>query len=156
MVKLLALDQATKVSGYAFFAGKELKSYGVIEVENKDIYVRINTMKRNLIPLISQNKPDVVLVEDAQQQFGNVVAYKALVLLQGVIIDYLIEKNIAYVIVPPSVWRKDLGINKGRKREEKKAQAMEHVFNIVKKELPEDVCEAICIGLWGLKKVVKQ
>ena len=46
MDKILALDQATRVSGYAIFSDDKLIDYGKIVTDNPDIGIRLTEIRK--------------------------------------------------------------------------------------------------------------
>lgn len=77
---------------------------------------------------------------------NNVVTYKALAEVIGVITELLTELKIKYQLILPTVWRSRLKIS-GHLRADCKTKARNYIkehFGIMP---PEDQCEAICIGL---------
>ena len=56
MSKVLALDQATRCSGYAIFENKKLIHYGKILTEDLDIGVRLNKIRNQVQLLIQQHE----------------------------------------------------------------------------------------------------
>lgn len=81
---------------------------------------------------------------------NNVVTYKALAEVIGVITELLVELKIPYQLIPASTWRSGLGI-KGTQRAVYKKNAQDYVARIYKKQVPEDEADAICIGSHYIK-----
>jgi hypothetical protein len=46
MANILALDQATRISGYAIFSDDKLTDYGKIVTDNPDIGVRLTEIRK--------------------------------------------------------------------------------------------------------------
>ena len=89
--KLLAFDQSTAKTGWAFFDGEKLIEYGVInKTKIKNTPDRIRAMYLDVISIISQFHPDKVIVEAVQQQASPATSMM-LSQLQGMIIGYLYE-----------------------------------------------------------------
>ena len=72
MSNLLALDQASRVSGWAFFQDGELKKFGKFSVDDDDIGERLYKIRENVKTLIETYDIDEVAFEDIQFQ-NNVV-----------------------------------------------------------------------------------
>ena len=147
--KLLAFDQSTAKTGWAFFDGKNLVEYGVVDkVKIKNTPDRIKSMYLDIISIINQFQPDEVIVEAVQQQASPATSMM-LSQLQGMIIGYLYEHNINVDSPLPTQWRHKLGFvqGKGIKREDLKTQSIKYVnetFGI--DTASDDIAEAICIG----------
>lgn len=147
------MDQATKISGYSIFEDKNLITYGILEVDQKEKnYVeRIKQMNGKIIQLINDNNPDFVVFEDVQFQ-RNYQTYQFLSQLQGVIMANLFDLNLGFQIIEPSGWKSFCGI-KGKKREEQKKNTQEFVKNKYGIDVSEDEADAIGIGIWAINKI---
>ena len=153
--RILAIDQATKTSGWAIFSNGELLRHGMFIVDTGKEVERINEVKKWLWNMITVWKIDYVQMEDIQLQDhkeagGNgekigVTTYKTLAHLQGVIENLLYINGIDYGIVPPSTWRQYCEI-KGRNKADKKKNAQLKVHSLYNIYVPMDEAEAICIG----------
>lgn len=151
--RILALDAATGVTGYAIFDDGDLVSYGTYKVD-KDLSSeqRINSVKKWLQALINEIEPDFVGLENIQlQTFGSgntfqVETYRVLANLQGVLIDTLFEACIDHDLVYVSQWRKYCDVGDGKGRENKKKQAQDKVKLWYKQDCTQDEADAICIG----------
>ena len=147
------MDQATKISGYSIFEDKNLITYGILEVDQKEKnYVeRIKQMNGKIIQLINNNNPGFVVFEDVQFQ-RNYQTYQQLSQLQGVIMANLFDLNLGFQIIEPSGWKSFCGI-KGKKREEQKKSTQEFVKNKYGIDVSEDEADAIGIGIWAINKI---
>lgn len=149
---LLALDQSSKVSGYAVFRDNSLLTYGVIDLKDKNLGIRLNKLRDAISKLIDEYEIDRILIEDIQHQknvTGNVVTFKTLAEVIGVLEELFTEKKKLYFLVPSATWRSDLKF-KSKTRKEQKVEAQTYVFNKYGVEASEDECDAICIGTYGL------
>ena len=151
--RILALDAATKVTGYAIYDNNTLVSYGVYKAnEELEAAERINEIKHWLEAAIDNWQPDFVGIENIQlQSFGSsgkyqVEMYRILANLQGVLIDTLFEKHIPCDLAYSSEWRKYCGVGDGKGRENKKRQAQEKVELWYNQKCTQDEADAICIG----------
>ena len=64
MDKILALDQATRVSGYAIFSDDKLIDYGKIVTDNPDIGIRLTEIRKYIKALIQKHGITEVIMED--------------------------------------------------------------------------------------------
>lgn len=149
MSKFLALDQSSRITGYAVFENAKLIDYGKFSVNDDDIGVRLMKIRQEVEQLINQHEVEEVIFEDIQMQ-GNVVnnvqTFKTLAEVFGVIYELVTELDLQNTAVLASSWKSTLQV-KGRTRPEQKrnAQALvEKTFNI---KPTQDECDAICIGL---------
>lgn len=138
-------------TGYSIVKKDKIITYGMLEINPEDSkFERIKNMRDKIVNLISLNDIKFVLIEDCQLQFGNVTLFQTLAQFQGVLISKFIDLELGFYIVKPSEWRKVCGI-KGRKREEQKQNAINHIKENYKINVSEDTAEAICIGEYAIK-----
>ena len=148
-MKILALDQATNITGYALFDGTDLCKYGVIDLrKEKDAWERMQIMRIRVDRLIGERKPKLVLMEDITFQ-RNPQTLIELGRTQGLLMSVSFAHGIPVLIYHPSRWRSLLHIEqgKGHKRRDLKRQAAEIAKNVYGAETTEDEADAISIGL---------
>lgn len=153
-MRLLALDQATIITGWSIFDNEELIDYGKIENTYKDIDKRLFYIKQQVLLLIEKYNIDEVVIEDIQYQtnnVNNVQTFKALAELFGVLVEAFVEKGIPYSAILASSWKSTLDI-KGKNRQEQKKNAQIWVQNIYKIKVIQDIADSICIGAAYLKR----
>lgn len=122
MSRLLALDQASKVTGWAIFEDGELKSYGKISLDDPNTDIRLVQLRQDIQTLVANYNIDEVIFEDIQQQnnvANNVQTFKVLAEVYGVVSELLQEIQIPHSTVLAASWKSTLGI-KGRTRAEQK------------------------------------
>lgn len=152
-MKLLALDQASRTSGYAIFEDNQLIDSGTFTLVQDDVGERLVELRDTIIKFIDNNQIELVLFEDIQLQAGNagVTTYKVLAEVFGVIQELLTERGIEYQIVHSQTWKSILNI-KGRSRPEQKKNAQMYVLNTFNKKVSQDTADAICIGSSYIKQ----
>lgn len=146
-MRILSLDQSTKITGYAIFDDNKYICSGKITSDDKNPIERINIMVSGIDGLIQKYNPDLVLFEDVQFQ-KNYRSFQLLSQLQGAIIYLLCVKNIAFQIISVNTWRKRLGFT-ARKRVEQKQEAINYIMDNFGIKCDDDEAEAICIGIGG-------
>ena len=159
--RILALDQATNISGWSLFDDTTLKQYGIFKTQMQNEEDKINEVREWLITMITNFQPDFVIIEDIQlQQHGGknytddgdniigVTTYKVLAHLQGVICNLLLTLKIPHEIVPPGTWRKYCKI-RGQYKADKKKSAQLLVKDEYDISVTNDEADAICIGKYG-------
>lgn len=154
MSNILALDQATHISGYCVFQDTILKSYGKITPQSADLGKRFLEIKKTVQDFIEIFKIDKVYFEDIQLQgnvLNNVKTFKMLAQLQGMLITLLEELEIPYEIIHSQVWKSNLGI-KGRARKEQKQNAQKYVYEKYQAKVSQDEADAICIATYALNQ----
>lgn len=145
MANLLALDQASRVSGYAVFNPEgELIAYGKFIADVEDLGERLVFIKNKVAELIEKYNIDQVVMEDIQQQ-ENVQTFKVLAEVFGVIYEYLTEIKMPNTSVLACEWRKTLKIP-GYKRAEQKRNTQTWAANEYGVKATQDECDAIAIG----------
>lgn len=149
-MKILALDQSTRVTGWAVFADDALQEYGKFDAENAgaDIGKRLTYIREKVRALIDKYDIQKILIEEIQLQNtvgNNVVTYKKLAYVQAVLIQMFDELKLPYEIIASSSWKSTLGI-KGRARAEQKKNAQIYINTIYGIKATQDECDAICIG----------
>ena len=150
-MRLLALDQASRVTGVAIFNDDKLVKYGTFEIKsNQEIGKRLTQFLENLDKLYAAYHFDAVAYEDIQLQMGNVETYKKLAYIQAMILFWCEKHEKNLYCLSPSHWRKVLkdkyGMLWGRKRAEQKQTAIDFIQEHYKKEVDSDTADAICIG----------
>lgn len=146
-MRLLALDQASRVTGYAVFDDNELVDSGTFTLTSDDIGKRLVAYRKKIEQLIEKYDVDTVAFEDIQMQnqINNVQTFKILAEIFGVTQEYLAEQGHSYKIVSSSTWKSKLDI-KGKKREEQKKNAQQYVLEHYNKKVSQDEADSICIG----------
>lgn len=154
MSRLLALDQASKVTGWAIFEDGELKSYGKISLDDPNTDTRLVQLRQNIQTLVADYNIDEVIFEDIQQQnnvANNVQTFKVLAEVYGVVSELLQEIQIPHSTVLAASWKSTLGI-KGRTRAEQKKNAQLYVEQNYGIHVIQDIADAVCIGTHHIKK----
>ena len=150
---LLALDQASKVSGWAIFIDGELKHYGKIVADHADFGDKLVYIRKEIIKLINDYEVDEVVFEDIQLQ-ENVNTFKALAEVFGVVDELCAEFKVPRTSILASVWKSKLGI-KGKDRPAQKRAAQNWVVNTYNIKVIQDIADAVCIGTAYLKDIKK-
>lgn len=154
MSRLLALDQASKVTGWAIFEDGELKSYGKISLDDPNTDIRLVQLRQGIQTLVADYNVDEVIFEDIQQQnnvANNVQTFKVLAEVYGVVSELLQEIQIPHSTVLAASWKSTLGI-KGRTRAEQKKNAQLYVEQNYGIHVIQDIADAVCIGTHHIKK----
>lgn len=150
-MRLLALDQASRVTGVAIFDNDKLIKYGTFEIKsNQELGKRLTQFLENLDKLYAAYHFDAVVYEDIQLQMGNVETYRKLAYIQAMILFWCEKNEKNLYCLSPSHWRKVLkekyGMSWGRKRAEQKQTAIDFIQEHYEKEVDSDTADAICIG----------
>lgn len=150
-MRLLALDQASRVTGVAIFDDDKLIKYGTFEIKsNQELGKRLTQFLENLDKLYAAYHFDAIAYEDIQLQMGNVETYKKLAYIQAMILFWCEKHEKNLYCLSPSHWRKVLkdkyGMSWGRKRAEQKQTAIDFIQEHYKKKVDSDTADAICIG----------
>lgn len=153
-MKLLALDQSSRITGFSIWEDDELVKSGTIDIGSiSDLGERLNHLRNWVINLIEDNDIDYFAFEDIQLQgnvANNVKTFKTLAEVFGVMHELSVNLQIPYEAVLASSWKSSLGI-KGRNRAEQKRNAQTFVLNKYNLKVTQDEADAICIGAYIAK-----
>lgn len=149
-MKLLSLDQSSRITGWSVFADGALQEYGKLDAEKAgpEIGKRLSYIKEKIKSLIEKYQIELILIEDIQLQNtigNNVVTYQRLAYVQAIIIELANSLSIPYEIIHSSSWKSTLGI-RGKARAEQKRNAQQWVVNTYSIKATQDECDSICIG----------
>ena len=149
MSRLLALDQSSKITGWAYFKDGEIITHGKLSYNDTDIGDRLMKLRKDVKDLIELYDINEIVLEDIQLQ-GNVVnnvqTFKILAEVFGVLEELFTEIDIKYTAVLSTVWKSTLGI-KGKDRPAQKRAAQEYILNNYNIKATQDEIDSICIGL---------
>lgn len=141
---ILALDQSSRITGWAIFNGNKLVDYGKFTLDDDNVGIRLTKFRFEITKLINTYHPHEVVLEEIQEQ-NNILTFKVLAQVQGVLIELLNFLNIPYNIIASTTWKSTLGI-KGRIRAEQKKNAQEYINKKYDIKVAQDIADAICIG----------
>lgn len=145
---VMSMDQSTRKSGYAVFINSEYYCSGVVDKSKSDLDTdaRSFEMAKDLWKVIKKYKPDVLILENVQQQ-TSVSTVITLARLAGMIIGYAEAHGVKTYILGPSQWRKALSYRQGSqvKRKDLKQQSYDYVKENYGFVRSEDENEAIAI-----------
>lgn len=151
--RILAFDQASGTSGWAVFDDNELIKFGAWTSNGSNHIDKISKTKQWVASMIQTWQPDLVILEDIQLQKYDggeqVITYKKLAHLQGILENYCYENGFIYKVVPPATWRAASKI-KGKSRTEKKQSAQMLVQQLYDVKVTQDEADAVLIGTWGV------
>lgn len=153
MANILALDQASRTSGWAVFVDGKLYKYGKFTAEHTDVGDRLHYIRTKIIQIIEEYNIDEVVFEDIQLQgnvANNVQTFKALAEVFGVLYELFVDLKLPRTAVLSTVWKSTLGI-KGKDRSAQKKAAQDWVINTYNVKPTQDECDAICIGAHYIK-----
>lgn len=149
-MRVVSFDQSTRCSGYSVFDQGEYVTSGIIDMSKSklDTDERSFEMAKELWKVIKKYKPEHLILEDTQQQNGNVKTVIILARLAGMVLGYAEAHGVKTHIVLPSKWRAALSYKQGAKvkRQELKQQSLDYVQEHFGLVLSEDEAEAVCIN----------
>ena len=149
--RTLALDQASKVTGYAIFDDTKLVKYGTFTTTAADDIERFAMVRAWLLSMISSWRPDYIGIEGIQfQEEGSgqkmgVTVFQTLARLQGVLMMACHDEKVPFEICPTNTWRHSCGV-KGKTRTDKKRSTQLLVEQWYGIKVSEDEADAIGIG----------
>ena len=152
MANILALDQASRTSGYAIFHEDQLIASGTFTFDDDDFPTRLVKIRNKVISLVHEYCINKILLEDIQLQgqTNNVETYRKLAEVRGVLTELACEMKIPHEIIHSQTWKSVLDI-KGRDRNTQKRNAQAFVADTYGKKVSQDESDAVCIGSAYLK-----
>lgn len=148
-MKILALDQSTRVTGWAIMEDHQLISFGHIAYEDDNIIKRIVKLCKYIEDLIATYQPTKIILENIQMQAGNVDTFQKLAWVQGAI-QYMLAAKYSqpFKLVYPTEWRAKCDFLKGKDkgRASQKKVAQEWVKQQFNQKCTQDEADAICIA----------
>lgn len=147
MANILALDQASRTSGWSVFQEDKLIASGTFTYDDDDFSLRLVKIRNKVISLIEQYNINQILLEDIQLQgqTNNVETYRKLAEVRGVLSELATELHIPHEIIHSQTWKSVLNI-KGRDRATQKRNAQAYVAATYGKKVSQDESDSICIG----------
>lgn len=152
-MRILALDQSSRVSGYAIFEDNNLIDFGTFSVTMQDLSKRLVKIREKVLDLVNEYKIDKIYFEDIQLQktvINNVSTFKALSEVFGVISETCSEFKIPAEPVHSTSWKAKIKIPTNARRPVQKKMAQEYALEVYKVKASEDASDAICIGTYAL------
>lgn len=162
-IRVLALDDATNITGWCIYDGEKLVSYGKFQIDKDNPIERISIIRQWLLNMITKWKPDKIGIEDIQlQEFRGtngktnyaVTTYKVLAQLQGVLLESIFSQNIESIVVHSATWKSYCNIS-GKSRTDQKRSAQFKVKGWYGINVTQDEADAICIGKYLSGKYIK-
>ena len=147
-MRILALDQASRTSGWAVFDEGKLVTFDKFTADHSDVGDRLHFIRSKVNSLINEYDIDEVVFEDIQLQgnvANNVATFKALAEVFGVLYELFVTLKMPRTAVLSTVWKSTLGI-KGKDRPAQKKAAQAWVEKTYGVKPTQDECDAICIG----------
>lgn len=152
-MNVLALDQSSKITGYAVFVDGALNHSGVIKLSSPDLGIRLMQLREEIKEFIINWDIDYVIYEDIQLQDVNgskevgIKTFKVLAEVIGNLEELFTELEMPHEAVLAIVWKSALNI-KGKQRAEQKKNAQAYVKKNYSLDVSEDESDAICIGTY--------
>ena len=149
--RILALDQASRTTGYAIFDNGILVKYGTFHTDLDDEIARCALIKAWLLSMINNWKPDYIALEGIQyQDEGNgqkmgITVFQTLARLQGILMEACYTAKVPYEICPTNTWRHACGV-KGKSRTDRKRSMQLLVKQWYDISVSDDESDAIGIG----------
>ena len=151
--RILSLDDSTTITGWSVFDNNSLIGFGKFQSEKRNPTERISEMKQWMLSMVAKWKPDLVAIEDIQQQ-ENVQIFKVLAQLQGVLVNALFENKYEFDIIHVATWRSHCQV-KGKSRAELKKDAQLKIKNWYDVTVTQDEADAICLGRCAVNEYSK-
>lgn len=148
-MRILALDQASRISGWAVFDDDKLIDSGIIRINPSfKLGERLHHIRMEVKDLIQAYQIEKVYLEDIYadgQHVNNISTFKTLAEVFGVLFELCVDLDIPVEAILAVKWKSGLGIQ-GRTRPEQKKNTKQYVMKKYNKKVSEDAADAICIG----------
>lgn len=154
MSRILALDQASKVTGWAVFEDGALIKFGKFSKDHPDMQKRLDSIKKEIQKLIQEYDISKIYYEDIQLQSSvgnNVQTFKVLAYVQATVLLAAQELNLPTEVISSNTWKSHIKI-KARKRPEQKREAQQYVTEKYNIKATQDESDAICLGEYAASK----
>ncbi len=151
--RTIGIDQATRITGYSIYDGRELIKFGTFTTNETDEIARDNIIKMWLCSVIANWEPDLIALEGIQLQQNaarniGVTTFETLARLQGILMEACYELKIPCIICHTQVWRAHCKV-KGQTREAKKNSMRQLAREWHNINASEDEADAIGIGKYA-------
>lgn len=157
----LALDQATRITGYSIYYDTDLVKYGTFETNAATDIERYKTIKEWLISMIELYEPSLVALEGIQlQEDGSdkkmgVTTFQMLAELLGILKETCYELGVRFEICHTATWRQHCKV-KGKKRADRKRSMQILVKEWYDVSVTEDEADAVGIGRYAAQALNKK
>ncbi len=155
-MKILAFDQATKITGFAIIVDGALVNHGVIKADaSLDIISRMYRIADAAGEIVEREAPDIVIFEGVEG-VKNERTMIYLANLQGMCLMSTRHHGRVATTIDVATWRHTLGFEMGRgvKRADLKQQAINCVAREYGVHCGDDEAEAICIASAVWKRIL--
>ena len=143
--RILALDQSSRITGYAVFEDGMLIKVGKFTLEDANFSTRLYKLKNKICNLIQEYGINEVAFEEIQLQ-QNVDTFKKLAMVYGIMLYTVEECGLPYTIISSNTWKSFCKIKKSTREPEKK-QAQNYVLERYGIKVTQDEADAVCLGL---------
>ena len=146
--RLLALDQASRTTGWSVFIDGKLEKWGHFTLESDDVGERLFAFRTILKEKIAEFDINEIAFEDIQLQDNvknNVATFKTLAEFFGCVYELATEMKIPNTAVLASTWKSTLGIT-GKDRPTQKRNAQTFAQEKYQIKCTQDEADSICIG----------
>lgn len=158
---IISLDQARNC-GFCVSEGDNILLYGEFNAKSTDYHDVAMEEKQFLLKLIKKYQPILVTVEDVHNGL-NADTSKKLGILQGVLVNTIIESGILFTIIKPSTWqgKQGLAFDKTKNRvlntkQQSIAKAKEIIGDKVEKcgiKITDNTADAVCMNYYARKNI---
>lgn len=147
--KLMGVDSSTAKTGVSVFTdGCYTNAFLIDKSKIKDTSEKFNQMCLNIVSVLNNEKPDIVVIE-RMHTLRNADSFRKLCKIMGIVQGWCILNNSEYIEMSPTEWRKLVANDDEkipRKRDELKLWSVDKVRCKYDIEVTDDISDAICIG----------
>lgn len=147
--KLIGIDSSTAKTGVSVFINGVYKNCHLIDTSSiKDAGQRFDTMCKNMLDLLSAEKPDIVVIERMHTQ-RNADSFRKLCKIMGAVQGWCISHGCEYTELSPSEWRRWINTEQEKLPRDRKSLKLWSINKAKKNHnivVSDDAADAICIG----------
>lgn len=149
MIKIIALDTSTRLTGWAVFQNERYCKSGIINWDKKNLLApeRIDLMNKSILDLLNKEKPDAIIVEQVSVS-RNMKTVRELCRIVDSCYFYTLLNGGKLYEISPSEWRGAIGMQrKNGDRYTYKQMAIKYAEDFfANRSVADDEADAICIG----------
>lgn len=152
-MRLIAIDQGSKLCGFAILEDSMIIDSGVIRLKGKDRMARYKMLLEDLTELVCDNNLDAMAIEDVfakRSKFNNPKITKIMGETRGIIASVGLNYGLNIIDINPSAITGYLGIN--TREQDKKLETRKYasqLTGVLLEDISEDQADAILIGIIG-------
>lgn len=157
-IRMISMDTSSTCTGYGYFENAIMQTVGALFSESKDNEERMDGMCKNIIGLLNEKRPHIVVAELTVVE-NNAHTQRLLSEILGVVRGWCIMHDAEFVTYRPNEWRAlvaDEGETIPVKRDDCKTWALAKARDMLGFDIQNDnVAEGFLIGIARINDFVR-